>query len=186
MDPQQPPAPQPAPPQPYGSAPPVGAAAWQAPADELGPAPGVRFAESGARLVAYIVDGLIQFGVAVVLFLVVSVLFLGAASTESNAASGAAIGGFVLVILFLILFTIVYFPWFWARGGQTPGMKLMRIRVVRDADGGPVSAGSAILRLIGYWVNQAVFYIGFIWIFIDKRHRGWHDLIAGTVVIQAP
>ena len=30
-----------------------------------------------------------------------------------------------------------------------------------------------------------VFYIGFIWIFIDKRKRGWFDLIAGTVAIKA-
>lgn len=27
--------------------------------------------------------------------------------------------------------------------------------------------------------------IGYIWIFIDKRRRGWHDLIAGTVVVKA-
>jgi len=56
--------------------------------------------------------------------------------------------------------------------------------VVRDADGGPVSGGTAFARLLGYWVNQVVFYIGFIWIFVDKRRRGWHDLIAGTVVIE--
>ena len=65
-------------------------------------------------------------------------------------------------------------------------MRLMQIKVVRDADGGPIGWGSAILRFIGYWVSAAVFYIGFIWIFIDKRKRGWHDLIAGTVVIKAP
>ena len=47
------------------------------------------------------------------------------------------------------------------------------------------SAGAAILRLIGYWISAIVFYIGYIWIFIDKRKRGWHDLIAGTVVIKA-
>jgi uncharacterized RDD family membrane protein YckC len=45
--------------------------------------------------------------------------------------------------------------------------------------------GSAILRLIGYWVSGAVFYIGFIWIFVDKRRRGWMDLIASTVVVKA-
>ena len=30
-----------------------------------------------------------------------------------------------------------------------------------------------------------VFYLGYIWIFIDKRKRGWFDLIAGTVVVKA-
>jgi uncharacterized RDD family membrane protein YckC len=80
--------------------------------------------------------------------------------------------------------TLGYFPWFWVRDGATPGMKMQNLRVVRDADGGPLSVGQAILRLIGYWVSGAVFYLGFIWIFIDKRRRGWHDLIAGTVVIK--
>ena len=45
---------------------------------------------------------------------------------------------------------------------------------------------AAILRLVGYWVSGFVFYLGYIWIFVDKRKRGWFDLIAGTVVIKAP
>ena len=35
------------------------------------------------------------------------------------------------------------------------------------------------------WINNLLFYIGFIWILVDKRRRGWHDLIAGTCVIEA-
>ena len=62
-------------------------------------------------------------------------------------------------------------------------MKITGIRVVRDRDGGQVGWGAAIVRLIGYWVSGAVFYLGFIWILIDGRRRGWHDLLAGTVVI---
>ena len=77
-------------------------------------------------------------------------------------------------------------PVFWARDGQTPGMNAMKIKVVRDADGGPVTTGSAILRLIGLWIGLAVFYIGVIWIFVDKRKRGWQDLFGGTVVVNVP
>ena len=58
------------------------------------------------------------------------------------------------------------------------------LRVVMDKDGGPVTLGPAVLRLIGYWIDSLVFYLGFIWILIDSRRRGWHDLIAGTVVVQ--
>ena len=32
--------------------------------------------------------------------------------------------------------------------------------------------------------SAAVVYLGFAWVFIDARRRGWHDLIAGTVVIE--
>ena len=83
------------------------------------------------------------------------------------------------------MFALVYFPYFWAKDGQTIGNRQMGIRVVRDVDGGPVSMGPAILRLVGYWISGVVFYIGYIWIFIDKRRRGWFDLIAGTVVVKA-
>ena len=45
--------------------------------------------------------------------------------------------------------------------------------------------GSALLRLLGlYVIDGLVFYLGFIWIFVDKRKRCWHDLIAGTVVVK--
>jgi uncharacterized RDD family membrane protein YckC len=65
-------------------------------------------------------------------------------------------------------------------------MRPFGLRVVRDADGSRIGWGTALLRLIGLWVAAAVFYLGFIWIFIDKRRRGWQDLIAGTVVVKQP
>jgi uncharacterized RDD family membrane protein YckC len=55
---------------------------------------------------------------------------------------------------------------------------------VRDQDGARIGWGTALLRLLGMYVASTVFYLGFIWIFVDKRRRGWHDLIAGTVVVQ--
>ena len=89
----------------------------------------------------------------------------------------------LLVVMFILSwFYGGLFETYW--NGQTPGMRLFGLRVVRDRDGGPISGGQAILRLIGFWINSAVFYIGWIWIFVDARRRGWHDLIAGTVVIE--
>src|SRR5436190_12412073 len=153
---------------------------WEAPADlSVGPAPGVPFAGAAPRLLAYIVDGVIQACVFFALFVVPSLVLVGAVSTDSGALQGTAIVASLLAVLGFFLFALVYFPWFWSRGGQTPGMKLLHIKVVRDLDGGPVEVVPAILRLVGYWINQVAFYIGFLWIFVDKRHRGWHDLIAG-------
>ena len=152
---------------------PAAATAWTAPEPTPGPAPGVEFAEPGARLIAYIIDVLIIAGVSIVLGLIGTVFLVIL----------PIIG--VLIWLGAVVFGLVYFPYFWAKDGQTIGNRQMRIRVVRDVDGGPVSMGSAILRLIGYWVSGAVFYIGFIWIFVDKRRRGWMDLIASTVVVKA-
>jgi uncharacterized RDD family membrane protein YckC len=152
----------------------VSTPAWQAPEPDTGPAPGMTFASPGSRLVAYILDIVIQFLAVVllgVLAIVLSALFF-------------LLG--VIPALAIIVVSVGYFPFFWARDGQTPGMNAMKIKVVRDADGGPITPGSAILRLIGLWIGLAVFYIGVIWIFVDKRKRGWQDLIGGTVVVDVP
>ena len=147
---------------------------WQAPDPDAGPAPGVEFASPGARLVGYIVDIFIQFMVVVVLAIISTIL-------------AVVFWPFAVIsALLIIAVSILYFPWFWVQSGQTPGMSLMKIKVVRDDDGGPITWGPAILRWIGFWVSTFVFYIGFIWIFIDKRRRGWMDLLGGTVVIAAP
>jgi uncharacterized RDD family membrane protein YckC len=189
-------APGPAPaetPQPPPSAPP--AASWQSPPPQPGPAPGVSFAPHGPRLIAYIIDtliiGLVLSAVivigAVIAFAGTSWAELRAGSFNSGHVTPAMAGRLVGFVVFTFVVTIVafgYFPFFWARGGQTPGMKLFNLYVVRDSDGGPLSAGQAILRLFGLWVAAVVFYIGFIWVFIDARRRGWQDLIAGTCVIE--
>jgi uncharacterized RDD family membrane protein YckC len=147
---------------------------WRAPEPENGPAPGIAFGGPGERLVAYIVD-LIIIGVAVV-----AIVILGGIMTFV-----LPVVGILSLIVGIVVVPLIYFPYYWSSTGQTPGMKMMGIKVVRDRDGGPVTSGQAILRLLGYWVSGFVFYLGYIWIFVDKRKRGWHDLIAGTVVVEA-
>jgi uncharacterized RDD family membrane protein YckC len=159
---------------------------WDAPVGPVGPAPGFRFAPHGGRLVAYIVDAVI-----IAAILIVAFIIFAAVGAFSLAGSGD-IGGFTaLIISLLAVFTFVvalgYFPWFWARTGQTPGMRMFRLRVVRDRDGGPIGAGTAIIRYIVFaFINSIVFGIplGFLWVLFDSRRRGWHDLVAGTVVVE--
>jgi len=160
---------------------------WEMP-DEAGPAPGVEFAPHGARLVAYLIDSIVLTALAVALALVVGLVFLGGASSADGGRSvriaPAAVVGTILLLIGILLLVLLYFPFFWARGGQTPGMRLFGLRVVRDRDGGRIGWGTALLRILGMYVASAVFYLGFIWILVDKRRRGFHDLIAGTVVVK--
>ena len=158
---------------------------WQPPTRPAGPAPGLEFGEFGPRLVAYIIDGLIVGAVVIAAVLVWTLFAFFSGGLRANGLNlGAGLGLGLMIVLITVL-TLGYFPWFWARTGATPGMKAMGLKVVRDADGGPITNGQAILRLVGYWISGAVFYLGDIWILVDKRRRGWHDLIAGTVVIKA-
>ncbi len=162
--------------QPYATPP---QSSWVPPV--AGPAPGVAYASGGSRLVAYIIDAVVTWA----LVIVVSLVLGGLAAAGATANSGAVAGTSALVwLLALFVIWLGYFPWFWAHGGATPGMKMLHIRVVREVDGGPVTGGQAILRLLGYWVSSLIFYLGFIWILIDAHRQGWHDKIADTVVIQ--
>jgi uncharacterized RDD family membrane protein YckC len=145
---------------------------WDTP-ESTGPARGLAFAGPGARLVAYIVD-------AIILGIATSLLIALAAALVFTVPMLAILPAVAIVVV-----PLIYFPYYWSRDGQTPGLKMMGIRVVRDRDGGPITSGQAILRLIGYWVSGFFFGLGYLWILIDRRKRGWHDLIAGTVVVEA-
>lgn len=151
------------------------------PPEEAGPAPGLRFAPHGARLLAYIVDVIL---VSILVTAVAIVLSFLAAALAIAGAEGLAVLTGVVIALAILIATLGYFPWFWVKGGATPGMRMFKLRVVRDRDGGPLGWGEALLRLFGFWVSSLVFYLGFAWVFVDRRRRGWHDLLAGTVMVQ--
>ena len=75
-----------------------------------------------------------------------------------------------------------YFVLFWSSAGQTPGMRLMRLRV-RRGDGGGVSVLRAFVRLFGLAVAIIPCFAGFIPVLFDHRRRGLPDYVAGTVVV---
>lgn len=90
-----------------------------------------------------------------------------------------------VVSLALSLISPFFYIAFWAFAGATPGKILLGMRIV-GPDGGTNGIGilRAILRLIGYMVSSLFFYLGFIWIILDNENRAWHDIIAGTHVVQ--
>ena len=84
------------------------------------------------------------------------------------------------------LWLVGYFVVFWSATGQTPGNRLLQIRVCRAADGEAPSAGAALLRFGGLIVAALPLFAGFVPILLDDRRRGLHDMVAGTVVVPAP
>jgi uncharacterized RDD family membrane protein YckC len=72
------------------------------------------------------------------------------------------------------------FETFWQ--GQTPGKRLVKIRVIRD-DGRPVRLGQASLRALLTPIDNFLF-LGFFMILLGKREKRVGDWVAGTVVIQ--
>jgi uncharacterized RDD family membrane protein YckC len=76
-----------------------------------------------------------------------------------------------------------YFLFFWSLSGQTLGKLLTGSRVV-DRRGGALGFGRAAMRLAAAVVAALPLGAGFIGLWTDREHRGWHDRIAGTKVIR--
>ena len=72
---------------------------------------------------------------------------------------------------------------FWRYRGATPGKMLISARIVDANTYGPPSTGKLIGRYFAYLVSMVPIFLGFLWIGFDKRKQGWHDKLAGTVVI---
>jgi uncharacterized RDD family membrane protein YckC len=84
------------------------------------------------------------------------------------------------------LWLVGYFVVFWSATGQTPGNRLLQIRVCRADDGTVPSTSAALLRFGGLILAALPLFAGFLPILFDDRRRGSHDMLAGTVVVSAP
>jgi uncharacterized RDD family membrane protein YckC len=78
-----------------------------------------------------------------------------------------------------------YFVLFWSTAGQTPGMRLMGLRVMTDTGAHP-SASRSVVRLIGLGLAIVPLFLGFVPVLLDARRRALQDFMAGTVVVYAP
>ncbi len=61
---------------------------------------------------------------------------------------------------------------------------LFNARVVDAKSFGKPSTGQLIGRYLGYYLSILGLGLGFFWIMWDKRKQGWHDKLAGTLVIR--
>jgi uncharacterized RDD family membrane protein YckC len=92
-----------------------------------------------------------------------------------------AIGGVAFAV-----WSAAYFVTFWSTTGQTPGNRLMQIRVCRADDGGVIRPLTALWRLIWLVLAALPLFAGLLPILVDNRRRGLQDMLAGTVVVDAP
>lgn len=84
------------------------------------------------------------------------------------------------------LWSIGYFVTFWSTTGQTPGNRLLQIRVCRADDGGTLRPRKSLLRLGAMILCTLPLFAGFLTVLVDNRRRGLHDVVAGSVVVAAP
>ncbi|MFM7626298.1 MAG: RDD family protein [Gammaproteobacteria bacterium] len=87
---------------------------------------------------------------------------------------------------FLISFVLplVGFVLFWLKKQATPGKMVVAARVVDAKTGKTISVGQAVGRYLGYIVAIIPFGLGLLWVVFDRKKQGWHDKMAGTVVVR--
>jgi uncharacterized RDD family membrane protein YckC len=136
----------------------------------------------GSRFLAIALDTLIQaLGFLLIVF-IAEILLPTAARFTPRALTWAA------AIFFLCLFVLysgyyALFEIFW--NGQTPGKRLVRVRVISDS-GRPITVYEAVVRNLLRIVDQlpGLYVVGIISVFLTARNKRLGDIVAGTVVVH--
>jgi uncharacterized RDD family membrane protein YckC len=133
------------------------------------------------RSIAFGIDAalidLIAIAVAAVVGLALSVLVIPADAKKLLTVAGGAL---------FVVWSVGYFVTFWSTTGQTPGSRLLQIRVCRAEDGGVLRPRRAVLRFAALILAAIPLFAGLLLILTDSRRRGLHDMLAGSVVVSAP
>jgi uncharacterized RDD family membrane protein YckC len=138
---------------------------------------GTPFAGVASRGVALVVD---------VFAIVAGTAVVGGAAS----LVAAVVGGLkpewlaqLLLSLATVAIAVGYFVLFWHTAGQTPGMRLMHVRVLSRRSDGRLTAWQAILRTLGLALAIIPCFLGFVPALFDRRRRALPDYLAGTEVV---
>ena len=82
------------------------------------------------------------------------------------------------------IFPLIAVIAFWMYKQATPGKIAIDAKIVDAKTGGKPSLMQYVIRYIGYIISTIPLCLGFFWIAWDKKKQGWHDKLAGTVVVS--
>jgi uncharacterized RDD family membrane protein YckC len=133
-----------------------------------------------SRVVAFVIDLVVINVIAAVVGAMINLLasLLGHGSGLST--TEAVIGAVVWWSWF-----VLYFVTFWTLTGQTPGDRLLGMRV-QSTDGSGLGFLQSVRRFVGAILAMIPLGAGFLLILFDDRRRGLQDRIGGTVVRWVP
>jgi uncharacterized RDD family membrane protein YckC len=149
------------------------------PAASPAPAPaGSPYAGLATRALAFAIDAAVINAAAWFVALVVGLCLSLVSLPDVVEAILVGIGA-----LAALCWSVAYFVTFWSTTGQTPGDRVLEIRV-QSADGAVLLSGRrALVRALALPLSAIPFCAGFLLILFDGRRRALHDRLAGSVVV---
>jgi uncharacterized RDD family membrane protein YckC len=140
------------------------------------PAAATPFAGIATRALAFGIDA----ALIIVIYASISALIAVASSLVGELRPAWLAG--LLLGLGLTLIAGIYFVTFWSGAGQTPGMRLLGLRLWGPR-GDPPSLGRSLVRAVGTAIAIIPLFAGYLPVLFDRRRRGLPDFLAGTVVV---
>jgi uncharacterized RDD family membrane protein YckC len=134
--------------------------------------PAVHYVGFWARVFASLVDSIVVLFALVPVALVLELVGIGVGEDDPYAQ----------FTVHLILAAIVLA--FWIARMATPGKMIINAVIVDAKTYDKPSWKQYLARYLSYFLSTIPLFLGLIWVAFDRRKQGWHDKIAGTVVIR--
>lgn len=131
-----------------------------------------------ARFIAFVVNSVI---IAIPIWIVMKLLGIELDLGGSYEALEAQLNRIQTIDLII---SMAFFIGLWLVTQTDPGKMLFSAVIVDAKTGGKPSTLQYVLRYVGYIVSTLPLFLGFFWIGWDARKQGFHDKIAGTVVVR--
>ena len=151
----------------------------------------MKLAKPGKRFGAACIDGAIP-----VVLCIISMIAAPSRSTYTydysynnqysygyrEATSGSPV---VMAIIGLLLLAYLVVELVFYAKAASIGKKILGLQVVSSIDGTPLGFGRMLYREFIVKQASSVLMLGYIWILVDEKHRGWHDKIMDTYVVDS-
>ncbi|CNE14865.1 serine/threonine protein kinase [Mycobacterium tuberculosis] len=156
-------------------------------------APAPPYAPWGRRVAAALVDGLCIAAAPVAVFLVILLITLVGAALrpEPGDRAGDVLMGWGVPFFTAVAYLGMLVIGLWlcrqeGRTGQTPGKRLLGIRLQHVGDPAPIGFGRAFLRRLAHVLDSLPCYAGYLWPLWDPRRQTFADKIMATAVVTVP
>ncbi len=161
----------------------------------------MKLATEGKRLGAFCIDAAIPFIAGCIMIVALAAFSLSAPPSAYNGFgygygygygynygydrvnTGGIVAALFFSLLLLIAYAVAQIVFF--TKAKTMGKAILGIQVVSSDNGEPIGFWKMLFR--EWFVKRAsayVFGIGYIWVIVDDKNRGWHDKILDTYVVD--